>query len=133
MRVAPSPQPTPAAALDAQARRLLWRCRRGMKELDVMLERFAREALAHAAPQERRALEELLSLIPCWLSTCWVETPRQTPNWRAWRGRFGLMSLCNGGRRYSHHSNRHSRRRRLNFQVRSQSTQRTARRPSDWE
>ena len=56
MRVAPSPQPTPAAALDAQARRLLWRCRRGMKELDVMLERFAREALAHASPQERGAL-----------------------------------------------------------------------------
>jgi antitoxin CptB len=62
MRVAPSPQPTPAAALDAQARRLLWRCRRGMKELDVMLERFAREALAHASPQERGALEALLDL-----------------------------------------------------------------------
>src|SRR4030081_1592632 len=43
-------------------RRLLWRCRRGMKELDVMLERFAREALAHASPQERGALEELLAL-----------------------------------------------------------------------
>ena len=40
MRLAPSPpaNATPAAALDAQARRLLWRCRRGMKELDVMLE-----------------------------------------------------------------------------------------------
>ena len=53
---------TPAAALDAQARRLLWRCRRGMKELDVMLERFARDALAHASPQQRGALEELLAL-----------------------------------------------------------------------
>jgi antitoxin CptB len=53
---------TPATALDAQARRLLWRCRRGMKELDVMLERFAREALAHASPQERGTLEELLAL-----------------------------------------------------------------------
>ena len=53
---------TPATALDAQARRLLWRCRRGMKELDVMLERFARDALAHASPQERGALEELLAL-----------------------------------------------------------------------
>ena len=64
MRVAPSPpaNATPAAAPDAQARRLLWRCRRGMKELDVMLERFARDALAHASPQERGALEELLSL-----------------------------------------------------------------------
>ncbi|HUE48623.1 MAG TPA: succinate dehydrogenase assembly factor 2 [Steroidobacteraceae bacterium] len=63
MRVAPShPKPAPAAALDAQARRLLWRCRRGMKELDVMLERFAPEALAHASPQELGALEELLAL-----------------------------------------------------------------------
>jgi antitoxin CptB len=64
MGVAPSPpaNATPDAALDAQARRLLWRCRRGMKELDVMLERFARDALAHASPQERGALEELLAL-----------------------------------------------------------------------
>ncbi|TLY89824.1 MAG: succinate dehydrogenase assembly factor 2 [Gammaproteobacteria bacterium] len=33
-----------------------------MKELDVMLERFACEALPWASPQERGALEELLSL-----------------------------------------------------------------------
>ena len=63
MGVAPShPQPAPAAALDTQARRLLWRCRRGMKELDVMLERFAPEALAHASPRELGVLEELLAL-----------------------------------------------------------------------
>ena len=64
MRIAPSHpvNATPAAAPDAQARRLLWRCRRGMKELDLMLERFTRDALAHASPPERRALEELLAL-----------------------------------------------------------------------
>jgi len=64
MRVAPdgSVKAGPAAALDAHARRLLWRCRRGMKELDVMLERFAHEALAHASQEQRRVLEELLSL-----------------------------------------------------------------------
>jgi succinate dehydrogenase flavin-adding protein (antitoxin of CptAB toxin-antitoxin module) len=33
-----------------------------MKELDVMLERFAPEALAHASPQELGVLEELLAL-----------------------------------------------------------------------
>jgi len=42
--------------------RLLWRCRRGMKELDVLLERFAREALPGAAPAERAAFERLLGL-----------------------------------------------------------------------
>ncbi|TLZ09739.1 MAG: succinate dehydrogenase assembly factor 2 [Gammaproteobacteria bacterium] len=33
-----------------------------MKELDVMLERFAHHALPDACPRQRRALEELLSL-----------------------------------------------------------------------
>ncbi|MGB6606154.1 MAG: succinate dehydrogenase assembly factor 2 [Steroidobacteraceae bacterium] len=42
--------------------RLLWRCRRGMKELDVMLERFARGALPGAAPEERVLFEQLLAL-----------------------------------------------------------------------
>jgi antitoxin CptB len=43
-------------------RRLRWRCRRGMKELDVVLERFARSALASTAAEEPAALEELLDL-----------------------------------------------------------------------
>ena len=47
---------------DVQARRLLWRCRRGMKELDVVLERFARRALPGAAPDELQAFERLLAL-----------------------------------------------------------------------
>ena len=62
--VAPHP-PGPAsspAPLETEARRLLWRCRRGMKELDVMLERFAHHALPDACPRERQALEELISL-----------------------------------------------------------------------
>jgi antitoxin CptB len=55
--------PAPAgAAPDPEARRLLWRCRRGMKELDVILERFAREALPLASKEERGALAELLAL-----------------------------------------------------------------------
>jgi succinate dehydrogenase flavin-adding protein (antitoxin of CptAB toxin-antitoxin module) len=33
-----------------------------MKELDVMLERFAHHALREASPRERQALEELLAL-----------------------------------------------------------------------
>jgi antitoxin CptB len=46
----------------AASRRLLWRCRRGMKELDVVLGRFAREALPQAAADERAAFERLLTL-----------------------------------------------------------------------
>jgi antitoxin CptB len=52
----------PGGNADLQARRLLWRCRRGMKELDVMLERFARGRLAQASREERASLEELLTL-----------------------------------------------------------------------
>ena len=52
--------------MDMEARRLLWRCRRGMKELDVLLERFARERFAGASSEERRAFDRLLDLPdPC--------------------------------------------------------------------
>jgi antitoxin CptB len=42
--------------------RVLWRCRRGMKELDVLLERFARGSLPLASAAEREAFERLLTL-----------------------------------------------------------------------
>lgn len=48
--------------MDTEARRLLWRCRRGMKELDILLERFARERYATASLEERRAFARLLDL-----------------------------------------------------------------------
>ena len=47
---------------DAELRRALWRCRRGMKELDLLLERFARGALLSSSATERARFEELLSL-----------------------------------------------------------------------
>ena len=50
------------AARDAPPGRLLWRCRRGMKELDILLERFARRSLPQAGPAERQAFERLLGL-----------------------------------------------------------------------
>jgi antitoxin CptB len=43
-------------------RRLLWRCRRGMKELDIVLERYVRSHLSQASDQERSVLERLLEL-----------------------------------------------------------------------
>ena len=48
--------------MDADGRRLLWRCRRGMKELDVLLQRYVRLRLGAAGSGERRALERLLQL-----------------------------------------------------------------------
>jgi antitoxin CptB len=48
-----------AAALIGSVR---WRCRRGMKELDVLLERFAQQVLPQASPSECRVFAELLAL-----------------------------------------------------------------------
>ncbi|HXY76768.1 MAG TPA: succinate dehydrogenase assembly factor 2 [Steroidobacteraceae bacterium] len=42
--------------------RLRWRSRRGMKELDVLLERYTRVALRTSSPGERRLFERLLAL-----------------------------------------------------------------------
>jgi antitoxin CptB len=54
--------PTLPPVLDEEARRLLWRCRRGMKELDVLLERFVRRELPGASTQQRQTLTRLLEL-----------------------------------------------------------------------
>ena len=42
--------------------RLRWRCRRGTRELDVLLERFARRRLEQLAESELDAFERLLEL-----------------------------------------------------------------------
>ena len=39
---------------------LRWRCRRGMKELDILLERYVARRWDHAPPEERAAFEGLL-------------------------------------------------------------------------
>ena len=48
--------------LDQEGRRLLWRCRRGMKELDVLLERYVRSRLSNGSRDERQTLTRLLDL-----------------------------------------------------------------------
>jgi antitoxin CptB len=53
---------SPPAELQTEARRLLWRCRRGMKELDVLLERFARRHLPAAGGGERELFARFLEL-----------------------------------------------------------------------
>jgi antitoxin CptB len=54
--------PHATATLDAEGRRLLWRCRRGMKELDVLLERYARTVLPKASPEQRAQFARFLEL-----------------------------------------------------------------------
>lgn len=47
--------------MDAQhLSRLRWRCRRGMRELDVVLQRYLDARYAEAPEAERAAFEELL-------------------------------------------------------------------------
>ena len=58
----PQGSSTQGASPPATPGRLLWRCRRGMKELDLLLERFARAHLGRATPGERARFEALLSL-----------------------------------------------------------------------
>jgi antitoxin CptB len=55
-------QATVSPNLDLEARRLLWRCRRGMKELDVLLERFARRELPGSTSEQRDTLARFLEL-----------------------------------------------------------------------
>ena len=51
-------QPIPGVDLA----RLRWRCRRGMRELDVMLGRYLDRAWEMASPAERRAFVQLVEL-----------------------------------------------------------------------
>jgi antitoxin CptB len=50
------------AAPDAQMGRLLWRCRRGMKELDLLLTGYLRQQWAQGGPAEKAAFERILEL-----------------------------------------------------------------------
>jgi antitoxin CptB len=45
-----------------ERRRLLWRCRRGMKELDVLLERYAQRVAIPASAAARGVFARLLAM-----------------------------------------------------------------------
>ena len=42
--------------------RLRWRCRRGLLELDLVLERFLQTRFDHLTPEQQQAFERLLDL-----------------------------------------------------------------------
>lgn len=50
-----------AAADDAELRRLRWRCRRGMRELDQLFERYLDLSWKHASEAERGVFLRLLA------------------------------------------------------------------------
>lgn len=50
------------AAPPIEARRLIWRCRRGMKELDVLLERFVAAHYAGLSADDRHVFGQILDL-----------------------------------------------------------------------
>ena len=46
----------------ADGKRLCWRCRRGTRELDLLLSRYLENDYDRARPEERAAFEKLLEL-----------------------------------------------------------------------
>ncbi len=75
--------------------RLLWRCRRGMKELDLILERFARAGLSRAPEAEWRAFERLLGLSDPLLAGYLLGNERPAdPELRSLAAR--IRDLCHG-------------------------------------
>ena len=49
-------------AKEAEARRLAWRCRRGLLELDIVLQQFVASQFTSLTNQELTALDALLAL-----------------------------------------------------------------------
>jgi antitoxin CptB len=48
--------------MGAEFGKLRWRCRRGMRELDVLLTRYADEVYRTAAPEQQDAFRRLLEM-----------------------------------------------------------------------
>ncbi|GMR19999.1 MAG: succinate dehydrogenase assembly factor 2 [Gammaproteobacteria bacterium] len=46
----------------AETRRLLWRCRRGLLELDIVLQRFLEAEYSGLAEQDKRCFRDLLEV-----------------------------------------------------------------------
>jgi antitoxin CptB len=46
--------------MDSEIGKLRWRCRRGMKELDLLLTRYVDESYRGASPEEQQAFRQLL-------------------------------------------------------------------------
>lgn len=63
---------------DADLARLRWRCRRGLLELDLLLQRFLDKGYAELTPRQRDAFERLLVLADAELLTFMQGTAQPT-------------------------------------------------------
>ena len=69
---------------DAELGRLRWRCRRGMRELDVLLAGWLEAHWATASPGQRRAFGELLEQQdPELWAWCTGRSPAPRADWQA--------------------------------------------------
>ena len=66
----------PGAGDDANAQRALWRSRRGMLELDLLLSRFAERSYPRLAQADQHAYLELLRLDD-WRIWDWLQSARR--------------------------------------------------------
>jgi antitoxin CptB len=80
----------PAAQDPLELGKLRWRCRRGMRELDVVLVRYLERDFAGASSSERDAFRALLDLPDPELFGYLVGRERpQNPDWRDVLARLG--------------------------------------------
>lgn len=76
--------------------RVLWRSRRGMLELDLLLSAFARDGYPRLGPELQRAYRDMLA-VDDW--TLWDWLQRQAPPEPAFRSIVGAIVAHGGGER----------------------------------
>jgi antitoxin CptB len=88
-----SPPQFPAAD-PQQLGKLRWRCRRGMKELDVLLARYVDERFCSASNLEQDAFNELLETEDTVLYAYCLGSERSPPQFAALIERISAVSLA---------------------------------------
>jgi antitoxin CptB len=86
--------PPPAAAAPEDFGKLRWRCRRGMKELDVLLARYMDEHFRSASTAEQDAFRQLLEIQDTVLHAYCLGSKRPPPRFAALIERITVRRGC---------------------------------------